>query len=165
MAENEPNNEPTEPPQAPTPPEPPADDGGKGKPDPAIAASKYREERDKARSDLAELQKQLEAIKGDSEELAKLKQSVKEQQEALEAAKQQAQIEQARTMMLHHAGCADIEVALKVWDGEDIEAFKASKPYLFKTVQKGSTGAPPAGAAGMTIEDQKKQLAKVAKLE
>jgi hypothetical protein len=123
--------------------------------DDKIAALKYREQRDKARTDLADLQKQLEAVKGDSEELTKLKAQVAEQQKALEDEKAAAIVTKAKTVLLAKEGCVDLDAALKLLgDDEDVEDFKKAKPYLFKQVQTGSTGAPPAGATGASDKDK-----------
>jgi hypothetical protein len=128
--------------------------------DDKVAAQKYREQRDKARADLDELQKQLETFKGTAEEVDKLKKQAQEQQEAFDAERQAVILAKARAVLLAGAGCVSIDDALELWkEGDDVEEFKKAKPWLFKTQPQGSTGAKPTGATA----DSEAQLAEYRK--
>ena len=125
-----------------------------------FSAKKYKAERDTARTELAELQKQLEGLKGTDQEITNLKAKVKEQQEALEKSQADAVVEKAKILLLSNAGCINIEDALKLMGNEDdIDEFKKSKPYLFKVVQTGSTGAKPEGATKNNEEAKWREVA------
>lgn len=151
-------------------PDEPKADGPKGKPDAAIAASKYKEERDEARQQVADLTAQIEQL---SESVKGMK-SAEEVQAAVDEALskangdfsalkekwEQRERELVVSEQLAKAGCIDSAAACAHIDmaqvqvgedgkvsGVDVEALKASYPYLFGTrPQAGSTGFKPSGA-------------------
>lgn len=153
-------------------PTPPADaQGGKGgKPDWERAASDYKAQRDAARSQLADVQKQVEEMKASMEGLKSAEDVQKAVDDALAKAAAEHEAAQANwaeqekslviAAALAEGGCIDtgallshIDTAqISVKDGKaegiDVKALQGSYPYLFgKRQQAGSTGADPAGAA------------------
>lgn len=174
--ENEPKR--TEPeggagePKAPEPAEPKdgAPDGAKGKPDAAIAASKYKQERDEAREKVADLTAQLETLRESVKGLktaedvqAAVDEALSKSNSEFEATKQkweQRERELAVSTELAQAGCIDAKAACAHIDlsqvavgddgkvsGLDLDALKGSYPYLFGVRQQaGSTGLKPGGA-------------------
>jgi hypothetical protein len=124
-------------------------DGPKGAPDAAKAAEKYRRQRDDAQGKLKDLQTQVRELEeGNSGRLAELQRQVEEQARALEDEKATNALQKLQTMGLLAAGCVDVDVGLSLLgkDG-DVDELKDAKPYLFKPVLTGSTGAAPTGAA------------------
>lgn len=104
------------------------DDGdrpeAKGRPDAAKAQAKrdLKQQRDEAR-----------------EENRKLREDIEQLQKTVDASERRA-----RTAMLKAAGCIDVDVALGIMQGDDVDGLKASKPYLFQ--QAGTTGLKPEAA-------------------
>lgn len=150
--------------------EPTGQNGPKGKPDAAIAASKYKEERDAARQKVEELTAQLDSLRESVNGLKSAEDVQKAVDEALsksnadfEATRQkweQRERELAVSAQLAQAGCIDSAAAcahidmanVQIGDdgkvsGVDIEAMKGTYPYLFGVrPQAGSTGLKPSGA-------------------
>lgn len=142
-----------------------------GGPDPRIAASKYREERDAARQQAADLTTQLEALRKSTEGLKSAEDVQAAVDEAL--AKAQADYDASKAkwhqrerslavgMALTQAGCIDPTAAVAHVDmdkveiddkgdvkGLDLESMKTSYPYLFGVRRDaGKTGLDPDGAA------------------
>lgn len=144
-------------PQNPTPPANPPEEPAGG-PDWQKAADNYRRQRDEEREKAASLKKQLDDLnaKGDIDELRKL---LEEQQNQAKEAANKAEKDRINIGRLAKEGCIDIDVALSLLDENgDVEALKESKPYLFGTVQKGSTGLPPKGSAGSKFADLDKAM-------
>ena len=158
-------------PNEPAQTEPGAQGGAKGKPDPAIAASKYKQERDEAREKVADLTAQLETLRESVKGLKTAEDVQQAVDEALsksnsefEATRQkweQRERELAVSTELAQAGCIDAKAACAHIDlsqvtvgedgkvsGLDLEAMRGSYPYLFGVRQQaGSTGVKPSGAA------------------
>ena len=129
-------------------PEP--EETGKG-PNAAIAAEKYRAQRDEYKGQLEAKQRELDdlsqrvkALEGDSEKVKELQAQLEaKDRESAEAAKK-AEWDRVNTARLMKEGCVDVDVALGLLDDNgDVEALKKEKPYLF--AKTGSTGLRPGG--------------------
>lgn len=135
----------------------PANEGGEGNPaggpDASKAAEKYKQQRDEARTQLAEMQKRIEELSGSAEEVEKLKEELKAEREKAEQDAREAERNRVNGNRLVKEGCVDVDVALGLLDENgDVDKLKEEKPYLF-TAQSGSTGLKPAGAANDEDED------------
>ncbi|ACU94002.1 hypothetical protein Ccur_02750 [Cryptobacterium curtum DSM 15641] len=137
----EPETEPKTEPQT----EPTGDEGGK--PDAAKAAEKYKAQRDEARQQIADLEKQMAEYKGNDEIITKLQADLKKTREEAEAQAKKAEADRVNSNRLTKAGCVDVDVALGLLDENgDVDKLMEQKPYLF--TKKGSTGLPPSGQGG-----------------
>ena len=168
--DNKPN--PADPePKEPEPKEPGEPGGAKGKPDAAIAASKYKQERDEAREKVADLTAQIEALRESVKGLktaedvqAAVDDALSKSNSEFEAVRrkwEERERELAVSTELAQAGCIDSKAACSHIDlsrvavcedgkvsGLDIDALRGSYPYLFGVRQQaGSTGVKPSGAA------------------
>ena len=117
-----------------------------GGPDAQKAADGYRKQRDEARAEIANLQKQLEALqaKGDPDAL---KAELEEAKTKAEADAKEAEFRRVNSVRLIKNGCVDVDVALTLLDENgDVDALKEAKPWLFGVVKQGSTGLKPAGS-------------------
>jgi hypothetical protein len=133
-------------PTDPAPADPAPDATKKGGPDAALAAADYREQRDRARAELADLQKRIAELEGKPSEIEGLKAQLETEREAraLEAAELEGK--RVNTVRLTQAGCIDIDVALGLLNEHgDVDKLKEEKPYLFGAKQVGSTGVNPSG--------------------
>lgn len=145
--------------------------GAKGKPDAAIAASKYKQERDEAREKVADLTAQIEALRESVKGLktaedvqAAVDDALSRSNSEFEAVRrkwEERERELAVSTELAQAGCIDSKAACAHIDlsrvavgedgkvsGLDVDALRGSHPYLFGVRQQaGSTGVKPSGAA------------------
>ena len=124
------------------------------KPNSAIAAEKYKKQRDTERERVKELEERIKAItdKGDIDEVLK---ALKDEKAHSEELAKQAESDRVNTSRLAQAGCVDIEVALMLLDENgDVDALKKAKPYLFKP-QAGTTGFKSGNAPKNTSIDEK----------
>ena len=158
-------------PREPEPDETGEPGGAKGKPDAAIAASKYKQERDEAREKVADLTAQIEALRESVKGLktaedvqAAVDDALSKSNSEFEAVRrkwEERERELAVSTELAQAGCIDSKAACAHIDlsrvavgedgkvsGLDIDALRGSYPYLFGVRQQaGSTGVKPSGAA------------------
>ena len=142
-----------------------------GGPDARIAASKYKEERDAARQQVADLTAQLESLRESTKGLKTaedvqqaIDDALSKSNSAFEETKrkwERRERELAVSTELAQAGCIDSKAACAHIDldgvsigedgkveGVDVEGLKRSYPYLFGIRQQaGRTGLPPQGAA------------------
>ena len=122
------------------PQDPPGGEGGR---EPNV----HKLERDVANRDkrIKELEEQLEAATGGQktaeERIAAIEEQLKSMEEERDAAKADS--------VLTAAGCIDLELgrAALAAAGDDVDALKEAKPYLFKQAgDPKSTGGKPAGS-------------------